>query len=144
MNKEKIGKNCIKLTKEEIAGEVVEVQVTTIESGMPSIHSDGEMTVLKSTLIHIIVKNETLLRLLEKGKKGLINWIDATENWVKANKELIAQKTHEYILYMVDALAVAVKAVKAFRNAWLGVKLIIAALHVAFNELIRFMYKGNR
>jgi len=60
----------------------------------------------------VVVKNETLLALMERGKQTLMEWVGHIERWVDANDELIAQKTHETISKIAEAL----KGLVAFVN----------------------------
>uniref|UniRef100_A0A6M3K9S6 Putative tail tape measure protein n=1 Tax=viral metagenome TaxID=1070528 RepID=A0A6M3K9S6_9ZZZZ len=54
-------------------------------------------------------------------------------NWFIANQNIIKQKMPELILYTADALALAVIGVRAFHNAWLGIKLVAATVFEALN-----------
>jgi len=90
---------------------------------------------LKERVGDAIIKNKAIIKLLEDGKKTLISWIDYVEKWVKANGDLIAQKTEEAIDKIKKGLKDALPILKTTAKAFVPIAKVIIRLFEAYANL---------
>jgi len=89
---------------------------------------------LKERVGDAIIKNKAIIKLLEDGKKTLLSWIDYVEKWVKANGDLIAQKTEEVIIGIKKAAELLFGAITKVYNITSDLWKIASAVPAGFIE----------
>jgi len=92
---------------------------------------------LKERVGDAIIKNKAIIKLLEDGKKTLTSWIDYVEKWVKANGDLIAQKTEEAIEKIKKGLKDALPILETTAKAFVPIAKVIIRLFEAYVNLGR-------